>query len=122
MALPRSWLFGPILGAAIGGFTVGLVSYRVATYGQTFQVLNEQTDPLPQGRFGKAFNPYKNRTLSDIYVARVPLAQIDPSLLFNDTDNKSRLIERYTAGLFGRWGKLTFFSFCMTNHLPLKAN
>jgi len=122
MALPRSRLSKPILGAAIGSFSAGLVSYRVATYGQTFQELDDQTDPLPQGRFGKAFNPYKNRTLSDIYVARVPLAQIDPSLLSNDTDNKLRLIERYTAGLFGRWGKLTFFSFCMADHLPLKAN
>lgn len=111
MALPRTIrvsklsLLRPILSATAGGLTAGFVSYRIATHGQTFQAFDENTDPLAQGRFGQTFNPYKNQTLSDIYVARVPLEQIDSSLLHNTSEDSSRLIEGYAAGLFGGWGK-----------------
>lgn len=67
----------------------------------------QRQDRPSRSRFGKALNLHKNRTLSDNYVARVPLEQIDFGLLSNDTVDSLKLIERYITGLFGGWGMFT---------------
>lgn len=87
-------------------FAVGCASYLIATHGQTFEAFDDNTDALAQSRLAQAFNPHGNRTLSDIYVARVPLERIDAGLLSGDCNGSSSLVERYAAGLLGGWGEL----------------
>lgn len=84
---------------------LGSTFYSFATYGQTFEKFDGDSDPLAQSQLAKAFNPYGNRTLSDIYVAHVPLRQIDSDLVRNNNENSSALVERYVAGTIGGWGK-----------------
>ncbi|KAM0720480.1 hypothetical protein Q7P37_004616 [Cladosporium fusiforme] len=84
-------------------FAVGCASYLIATHGQTFEAFDDNTDALAQSRLAQAFNPHGNRTLSDIYVARVPLERIDAGLLSGDCNGSSSLVERYAAGLLGGW-------------------
>jgi hypothetical protein len=99
------------LGLAFASFTVGFASYRFVTYGQTFQAFDDETDSLAQSTIAKSLNPYGNKTLSDIYLARVPLERIDPDLIRNGGEESSKLVERYAAGLLGGWGQLPCWNY-----------
>ena len=94
-------------GSAATGIT-GALWYHFETRGQNFEAFDDATDPLAQGRFGQAFNPHSNETLSDIYVARVPLSRIRPDLIEDYNRGGSKLVERYCSGMLGGWGAFIF--------------
>ncbi len=84
--------------------TTGSTCYFLATRDQTFHHLDETTDPLALHPLTRSFNPHANKSLSDIYEARLPLSKIEPELLEDYRHGGSRLVERYCGGVLGGWG------------------
>ncbi|OJJ64682.1 hypothetical protein ASPSYDRAFT_341385 [Aspergillus sydowii CBS 593.65] len=58
------------------------------------------TDPIFNHPFYHKFNPSKNPTTHDFCVRRVPLSEINPSLL----EKKGKLVEAFCAGVWSGWG------------------
>ena len=48
----------------------------------------------------KKFNPSNNPTTDDLYIRKVPLSQLNPSLL----EKKGKLAEAFCAGVWSGWG------------------
>lgn len=60
------------------------------------------TDEIYESKNFKKFNPSNNPTTHDLYVRKVPLSQLNPSLL----EKKGKLVEAFCVGIWSRWGKL----------------
>ncbi|KKK15768.1 hypothetical protein ARAM_004292 [Aspergillus rambellii] len=58
------------------------------------------TDPIFQSTFYRKFNPEENPVLHDLCIRRVPLSEINPSLL----EKKGKLLEAFCAGVWSGWG------------------
>lgn len=58
------------------------------------------TDPIFAHQLYAKFNPSQNPTTHDLCVRRVPLSEINPSLL----EKKGRLVEAFCAGVWSGWG------------------
>ncbi|KAI9367769.1 hypothetical protein BJX61DRAFT_551089 [Aspergillus egyptiacus] len=58
------------------------------------------TDPIFSHPFYRQFNPEKNPTTHDLCIRRVPLREINPSLL----EKKGKLVEAFCAGVWSGWG------------------
>lgn len=68
---------------------------------------NDVFVPLPltdrifhSARFN-ALNPLRNPTTHDLCIRRVPLSDIDPTLL----EKKGNLVEAFCAGVWSGWGR-----------------
>ncbi|KAK2756429.1 hypothetical protein FQN54_005321 [Arachnomyces sp. PD_36] len=66
------------------------------------------TDPLYKSAHYKKYNPLNNPTTNDICVRKVPLSEIDPSLLEKD----GKLVEAFCAGVWGGLANASLFSTC----------
>ncbi|KAL4757629.1 uncharacterized protein BDW70DRAFT_143059 [Aspergillus foveolatus] len=58
------------------------------------------TDPIFNHSLYAKFNPSKNPTTHDLCIRRVPLSEINPSLL----EKKGKLVEAFCAGVWSGWG------------------
>ncbi|KAA8643937.1 hypothetical protein EYZ11_006400 [Aspergillus tanneri] len=58
------------------------------------------SDPIFKSSFLRAQNPQQNPTSYDLCIRRVPLSEINPSLL----EKKGRLTEAFCAGIWSGWG------------------
>ncbi|KAL4754418.1 hypothetical protein BDW72DRAFT_166821 [Aspergillus terricola var. indicus] len=58
------------------------------------------TDPIFSHPLYAKFNPSKNPTTHDLCIRRVPLSEINPSLL----EKKGKLVEAFCAGVWSGWG------------------
>ncbi|KAL4966086.1 uncharacterized protein BDV14DRAFT_171593 [Aspergillus stella-maris] len=58
------------------------------------------TDPIFGHSLFAKFNPSKNPTTHDLCIRRVPLSEINPSLL----EKKGKLVEAFCAGVWSGWG------------------
>jgi hypothetical protein len=65
------------------------------------------TDPIFAHALHQRFNPQKNPTTHDLCIRRVPLSDINPSLL----EKKGKLVEAFCAGLWSGWGALSLCYF-----------
>jgi hypothetical protein len=97
--------------AKLAGYTsaAGIGTFFIVTRKSTVEPL-PRTDPLFQASFYRRFNPEANEATQDNCVRRVPLSEIDPSLL----EKKGKLVEAFSAGLWGGAGRKLLFS--LTSH------
>ncbi|KAL2870605.1 uncharacterized protein BJX67DRAFT_377955 [Aspergillus lucknowensis] len=58
------------------------------------------TDPIFSHALYNKFNPSKNPTTHDLCIRRVPLSDINPTLL----EKKGKLVEAFCAGVWSGWG------------------
>ncbi|KAL3479376.1 hypothetical protein BJX99DRAFT_78140 [Aspergillus californicus] len=58
------------------------------------------TDPIFNHPLYHRFNPEKNPSTHDLCIRRVPLSDINPSLL----EKKGKLVEAFCAGVWSGWG------------------
>lgn len=84
--------------ATIGG-TAAVGTFFWATRNDTFVPL-APSDPIFHSASFNKYNPSKNPTTHDLYIRKVPLSQINPSLL----EKKGKLVEAFCAGVWGGWG------------------
>jgi hypothetical protein len=89
------------IGAASG--TIGTCAYMLATRHQKFHELDAASDPLALSSIYQTSNPHSNKTMSDVYEARVPLAHIRPELVNDFQRGGSKLVEAYCSGVLGGW-------------------
>jgi hypothetical protein len=69
------------------------------------------SDPIFNHPFYHKFNPSGNPTTHDLCIRRVPLSEINPSLL----EKKGKLVEAFCAGVWSGWGEFSYFLcfFCL---------
>jgi hypothetical protein len=93
----------PFLKALSFGITTGLVATGTFFYAisQVEAVQLSPSDSLLKSKYHEKYNPNHNLPVKDFFIRRVPISQIDPSLL----RNQECLIERYTAGVWAGAGK-----------------
>ncbi|CAG9990126.1 unnamed protein product [Clonostachys byssicola] len=90
------------VGAAFVTGIGGWGTFWFSTRHATFRPLPDH-DSLVQSHFHQAFNPHKNQALSDIYSSTIRVEDLDPKLVDDFRNGGSKLIERYSQGIFGRW-------------------
>lgn len=72
-----------------------------------FATRNDELAPLSTSDYlfnsvhFRKYNPLQNPTTHDLFVRKVPLSQIDPTLL----ERKGKLVEKFCAGVWGGAGK-----------------
>lgn len=59
----------------------------------------------------RTYNPHQNPTTHDLFIRKVPLSEIDPTLL----ENKGKLVEKFCAGVWGGLGESREESSCELN-------
>ncbi|RAL13888.1 uncharacterized protein BO97DRAFT_469531 [Aspergillus homomorphus CBS 101889] len=82
----------------IGG-TATLGAFFFATRNSVFVPL-PLSDPIFQTAGYRSLNPHNNPTSHDLCIRRVPLSEINPSLL----EKKGKLTEAFCAGVWSGWG------------------
>lgn len=88
--------------------TTTLALFFYTTRHNTFIPL-PQTDPIFSSSAFRKLNPSKNPTTHDLCVRKVPLSEINPSLL----EKKGKLVEGFCAGVWSGWGEFSFFYICV---------
>lgn len=86
------------------GTAATLGTFFYATRNSTFVPVDPATDPIFSWKPFRKLNPSRNPTVHDLCVRRVPLSEINPTLL----EKKGRLVEAFCAGIFGGWGMFCF--------------
>ncbi|PYH40348.1 uncharacterized protein BP01DRAFT_361362 [Aspergillus saccharolyticus JOP 1030-1] len=82
----------------IGG-TASLGAFFFATRNSVFVPL-PLSDPIFHTPGYQSLNPHNNPTSHDLCIRRVPLSEINPSLL----EKKGKLTEAFCAGVYSGWG------------------
>ncbi len=95
---------GGLLKIAVGAATVGSATFYALTREATFVPMNE-TDPLLAHRWLRKLNPWRNAAFFDCFVRKVPLENLQPGLVDDLRGGGSKLIERFSAGTWGRYGE-----------------
>lgn len=83
----------------IGG-TATVGTFFWATRNDVYVPLSP-SDPIFHSSHLKKLNPSNNPTINDLYVRKVPLSELNPSLL----EKKGKLTEAFCAGIWSRSGK-----------------
>lgn len=88
--------------AKLVGYTsaAGIGTFFIVTRKSTVEEL-PRTDALFQSPFYRRFNPESNEVVRDNCIRRVPINQIDPSLL----EKKGKLVEAFAGGVWGGAGR-----------------
>jgi hypothetical protein len=81
------------------GGTATLGAFFWATRKDVFVPMSP-TDSIFHSAPYRAQNPSNNPTVHDLCVRRVPLSEINPSLL----EKKGKLVEAFCAGVWSGWG------------------
>jgi len=70
------------------------------------------SDSIFRSKYHRDYNPNNNPTVHDLHIRRVPISEIDPSLL----QNQECLIERYTGGV---WAGAGMYSSLYHSHFKI---
>lgn len=93
----------PILKAVSLGIPAGgLLAAGVFFYTRQIEAVPlSPSDRIFTSKYYQKFNPNHNPTVHDLHIRKVPISQIDPSLLLPDQES---LIERFTGGVWAGTG------------------
>lgn len=92
----------PILKAISLGIPAGgLLAAGVFFYTRQIEAVPlSPSDRIFTSQYHQKFNPNSNPTVHDLHIRKVPISQIEPSLLLD----QERLIERFTGGVWAGAG------------------
>ncbi|RAH84650.1 hypothetical protein BO86DRAFT_228186 [Aspergillus japonicus CBS 114.51] len=88
-----------LAGTTISG-SIGLALGIYLTTADIHAIPLTSTDPIFTSKYYQSYNPNSNPTIHDLHIIRVPLNQIDPTLL----EDQKRLLERYCGGIWAGAG------------------
>lgn len=86
---------------------LGLAGWQFWSRRSFFEPFTAQTDPLFQSHYLKKFNPRNNPSEDDCCVRLVPLAKLRAGLVEDALNGGPKLVESFTAGLWGGFGTLS---------------
>lgn len=80
-------------------------AFTVWTKHSQFEPIDPSTDPTVNSSLYKKYNPNRNPALTDVCVRRIALVKIDPDLVWDFNEGGTKLVERFTQGVWGGFGK-----------------
>lgn len=89
---------------AVTTFTL-IGGFYVWTKHSKFEPLDPSTDSTFKSSFFRRYNPNQNPTFHDVCVRRIALIKIDPALVKDAEKGGSKLVERFSQGVWGGFGK-----------------
>lgn len=84
-------------------------AFTVWTKHSQFEPIDASTDTIVNSSLYKKYNPNQNPSVKDVCVRRIALIKIDPDLVKDAHDGGSKLVDRFTQGVWGGFGK--FYSY-----------
>lgn len=91
-------------GTLVTAFT-SVGAFVVWTKHSHFEPIDPSNDSTINSSVYKKFNPNQNPALRDVCVRRIALIKIDHELVKDADEGGSKLLERFTQGVWGGFGK-----------------
>lgn len=80
-------------------------AFTIWTKHSQFEPIDASTDPTVNSSLYKKYNPNRNPALTDVCVRRIALVKIDPDLVSDARLGGSKLVDRFTQGVWGGFGE-----------------
>lgn len=80
-------------------------AFQVWTKHSEFEPVDASTDSTINSSIYKKLNPNGNPILKDVCVRKIALIKIDPDLIKDCNAGGSKLVDRFTQGVWGGFGK-----------------